>query len=901
MPNWLPLQTCNVDLESGRLSGGRQGQLTERERTLLAYLVERPRQGVSRAELAKQAFGYSANSRTRAVDKTMFNLRKKVEAAGAPVHLLTRHGSGYMFVPLDASQTPSPPPRSPSVPTPRGRFVGRVGDLELLDAQMQTHRLVSVVGLGGFGKTRLAVEWAGRQRAAWPGGIWFCDLSEATSRDGVLFAIARALETRLGAKPTDQLANLFVHRGRCVLLLDNAEGAIEPLPGLLEVWTREAPEAHVLVTSRVPLGIRDECVLPLGPLDPRDALELYTQSAALARPARAQSDADAEALPELLRLLDHVPLAIELAAARVRVLPPSRLLPRLTDRFRVLVRRHQSEDRHRSLQEILDWSWELLTPAEQQGLAQLSVFEGGFTLDAAEAVLETEVWAIDVLQRLVDLSWVRDHGDDRYDLLVSVQAYAARHLTDPRPAALRHATFYANLTGDGNGLHPPPLPEALSWDVDNLVATCRRAADLGEANLGIHALSAFWWVVRSRGPYQAWLDLADEFETTTELSEAQTLQLDWRRLQLLMRSGRMEEAEARLEGLTETASRVCLGQLDEARVHLERCRFLIGKGRLDEARAAVLVALGIANTVGHARLEAAALAMLGDLQRQTGELDESLANHQAALDQYRAIGDALSEATVLTNYGNLLYRQRRLSESAAYYQAGLQLARSVGDHSIELSCLNGLGMVQLDQQQLGDARRTFIEVLHLVRATGILNVEAAVLNNLGSVTQEQGDFAEAQRHFDDALRSARKAGQRFRECAALVNLGTLAHERSNHEKAEEILEEALHVSREIGMTMAESLVLIRLSQIHIARGELDQALERLSEGEAAAVASGSPSRLVGVLVSQVDALWRRGDHDEAQRVLERAESLVPEEDLDSQRRVTEARTWVTPGLQRLPS
>ena len=322
-----------------------------------------------------------------------------------------------------------------NLPAERDGFVGRHDALlDLAQRLNEGARLVSLLGIGGIGKTRLALRYARTWLGDYPGGAWFCDLSQARSQDGIVHAVAQALEVPLGkADPVQQLGAAIAGRGPCLVILDNYEQVARHAEATLGVWLARAPQARFIATSREVLGIAGEQAQVLAPLGADEAVGLFEQRVAAAGLTGRTLPGDAANVLSLVELLDRLPLAIELAAARVRVMPVTELLRRMGERFKLLTSSGGRHDRQATLRATLDWSWDLLSPAEQSTLAQLSVFEGGFTLEAAEAVVALDdlaqvPWVADVLQSLVEKSLVRRSTEHRFLMLRSVQDYAAAQL-----------------------------------------------------------------------------------------------------------------------------------------------------------------------------------------------------------------------------------------------------------------------------------------------------------------------------------------------------------------------------------------------------------------------------------------------------------------------------------------
>ncbi|MEU1701961.1 BTAD domain-containing putative transcriptional regulator [Streptomyces pseudogriseolus] len=365
-----------------------------------------------------------------------------------------------------------PPARPGGGPAPgnlRARltsFVGREADIETIRADLTAARLVTLLGPGGAGKTRLSQEAAETVRAAHPDGVWLAELAPVDDPGAVPEAVLTAVGARqtvlygAGAEsmravtdrhsaPVERLAEHCGPR-RMLLILDNCEHVVEAAARLVETLLERCPGLTVLATSREPLNVRGELLRPVEPLPEPVALRLFAERGAAARPG-FRTDDDPEACAEICRRLDGLPLAIELAAARLRMLTPRQIADRLDDRFRLLTSGSRTAlPRQQTLRAVVDWSWELLDAAERDVLCRLSVFAGGCDLTAAEAVCGPA--ALDALGSLVDKSLVvaapSGDGGMRYRLLETVAEYAGERLdeTGGRDDAERaHLTYYREL------------------------------------------------------------------------------------------------------------------------------------------------------------------------------------------------------------------------------------------------------------------------------------------------------------------------------------------------------------------------------------------------------------------------------------------------------------------------
>nr|MBX2800175.1 winged helix-turn-helix domain-containing protein [Myxococcales bacterium] len=431
----LDLASCTVDLTTGNVTGSRQATLTPRELQLLRHLAQRPGQVVERQVLLTEVFGYGPNTLSRAVDKAMNSLRDKVEAdPRRPDHLLTVRGAGYQFVLPTATPSVSPP-----LPL-TDPFVGRHTERAQLQELLRTGcRLITLKGPGGSGKTRLVNEVLSADPR-----LRLCPIAQWTDLPSVLAQVERTL--RILAREVEPAARIerigrVLAEQAVVLVLDNAEHVASALSDAILAWRRAAPHATLVATSRVRLGLPGEVVLELGPLDRASARELFALRAS--RPCE-----DDPATGNVVDLLDRLPLAIELAARRARVLAVDELQRRLASSFDLLTTDAPVPDRQRDVLATVRWSWDLLDPRQQQALTQCTAFVGGFDLPAAEHVIALDAPApsvLDVIQSLVDASLLRVRRDGRLDLYESVRQFAKAHLTRPDEVWARHADWYARL------------------------------------------------------------------------------------------------------------------------------------------------------------------------------------------------------------------------------------------------------------------------------------------------------------------------------------------------------------------------------------------------------------------------------------------------------------------------
>ena len=729
-----------------------------------------------------------------------------------------------------------------NLPAERDAFIGRHDGLQELARRFQRGaRLVNLTGLGGTGKTRLASRFAWERLGDFPGGAWFCDLAPARSLDGIVAAVGQALDVPLGREDAvAQLGSAIAARRACLVILDNFEQVVRHAEATLGKWLDRAPDARFLVTSRGVLGIAGESVLALAPLPPNDGAALFIQRARDARRGFQPHGDDQEAIGPLIRLLDGLPLAIELAAARVRVMPPHVLLARMSERFKLLASTAGRQDRQATLRATFDWSWELLTRAEKVALAQLSVFEGGFALDAAEAVVDLSdvddpVWTVDALQSLVEKSFVRQLSDERFDLLVSVQDYASGHLhasgaypgSGPdaaRAAEMRHGAYFG-------GFDDRQATAQRCIELDNLMCACRRAVARGDAGVATRTLEAAWAGLQRRGPFRAGLDLATAVGSMPDLPPACMVRVELVAGRALQEMGQAPAARARylaaLDGARRLGERGCEGKL---RSHLGAID--VDESRMVDARAHFEAAVAIARDTADPALECEALNGLGTLDQALGRLDDARRRYEAALAVARASADRRWEGGVLGNLGYLDAAQGRMPEARDHFDAGLACSRELGDRKWEGNALSNLGLLHQLAGELPEARAHLEEALHVARQIGHAQLEAVVLCNLGLVNEAMGRIDDACANHEAALVVAHELRDRRLEGQVLGYLGLLRARQGRHDAARADLDAGAALLREAADDVSLGVLLCGRAELEWLSGQLAAAREILREAEA---------------------------------------------------------------------
>jgi predicted ATPase/Tfp pilus assembly protein PilF len=745
----------------------------------------------------------------------------------------------------EALRVPATAPRGPmgELPVESNLFVGREDELAAIAAALATPGALTLKGPGGIGKTRVALQTARR----WADGAAFCELAGARSRDEAVAAVASVLGIPVRSNVAEQVRSALSARGRFLLVLDNAE-QVDGIAELVLEFCRAAPELRVLVTARRAIGAR---VLELSPMLEDAAVALLV---ARARERGAEIEGD-PALATLVHRLDGLPLALELAAGRIGVLSPAEVAERLG---MSLLRsgRVDAPDREATLRGAIDWSFGQLSEEERATFARLSVFRGGFTAEAAEAVAGA---ALDALhQRSLVVA-----AGDRLRLLEPLREYAAEKLGDPRDAELAHTAWFSALGSpaavDALELHGGVARKwSILADIDNFLAACERAIGRGDAVGAGDTLRAAFAVLETRGPYepilrQARAALAIGADPDTAHRVAGNA---------LLRLGRSEEAEAHYLQIADEG--VARGNRGVLAMHL---------GRYAEARGHFEAALASHRRLGRRRNQGLVLGNLGTLAGNAGRFDEAGVYLQQALVILREVGDRALEGLVLGNLGLLQQERGDAAAALASYEAALTVDREVGSRQFELLVLGNLAGLLRERGSFAEARGHFEDMNRQQRALGLERDAAISRANLARTLHEAGQHDAALAAYDTALAALEARDQRF---VGLVrsNRGRLHTDRGALADAAADLEAAVAVHRGLGSAPDEAVALGRLAVVEARLQRPEQALALLDRADALA-AGGRPRDRAELRVWRAELAIERGDLPAARAALAEVAGFDP--------------------------
>jgi predicted ATPase len=694
-----------------------------------------------------------------------------------------------------AAPAGDPPRPRTNLPRELTSFVGREREVEAVTKLLGTSPLVTLTGAGGVGKTRLALRVGAELPGSYPDGVWFVDLTPLADPALVPKAVGAVLGLAETAhEPILTTVITYLRNRRLLLVLDNCEHLVEACAGLAQAVLRSCAGASILATSRERLGVDGEVswrvpsLRTLSPADLRpdgtdlvsvggrcDAIRLFVERARSVQTGFGLTEQNVAPVAQVCWRLDGIPLAVELAAARVRVLTVEQIAARLDDRFRLLTDGSRTAARrHQTLRAAIDWSHDLLAESERVVLRRLAVFAGGGTIEAAEAVcadaqIEPDQ-LLDLLAHLVDKSLVvvEEQADEaRYRLPETIRQYAAERLDESGEAdeiGWRHADYYRLLAERAEpgiwGGSEMVWVRRVESEHPNLRAAVAWFAERGDAESGMRLCGRLWGYWYARGQQ---VEIAG-----------------WLRSLLALPS-------AAAPSIARGMALYTLGHA--AYMH----------GEYEVARGYAAESLSLFERFGERWWAAWAMAVLGHLARHSGDGAAARSCYMDALGLFVEVGHASSAAWVLGFLGELALRDGDDGAARAWFERSVATGRNAGDRYSTAGAVLGLATIALDRGDLSEARARYEEALGIARDLGARPQTVQALRGLGSVVRAEGDLPAAGALYAESLAVAQQAGMRNAIAPALEVLGGLAASRGQPECAVRLVGAAVALREATGM------------------------------------------------------------------------------------------------------
>jgi len=710
-----------------------------------------------------------------------------------------------------------------NLPLQWSSFIGREKEIAAVKQQLESTCLLTLVGPGGCGKTRLALQVAADLLEEFPDGVWLVELALLSDPALIPQAVASALDVREEpGRPLMQTLVDHIKTKHLLLILDNCEHVLTACAQLADALLRVCPHVRLLATSRERLGMSGETTFPVPSLsrpDPKrlpggngdlvaslsqyEAVRLFIERAVAVQPAFRVTRDNAQALVQVCHRLDGLPLAIELAAARVRALAVEQIDRHMDDRFRLLTGGSRTAlPRQQTLRALIDWSYDLLSELERELFHRIAVFVGGFTLEAAESVCGADAgvghWVLgvgkephghqeqegdqgvqhistapnayeilDLLTSLVDKSLLvveAKEGSVRYHLLETLRQYALEKLeASGRLEALRgcHRAYFLRLAEEAErklyGVDSDKWLERLEAEHDNLrAALAWRPAEETDPDAGLRLASAIWYFWHVRGYFS---------------------------------EGRKWLAEKLADGAA--------GNKWRARALHGAGVLARNQGDFATARALAEESLAVKREMGDRQGIAASLNTLAVLALAQGDYAAAQRSYGESLQIERGLGNRQGITASLFGLGNVALEQGDYATARAHYEESLKMKRELGDRRGIAYAQASLGKVALCQADYTAARTLLEESLALRRYLGDKRGTANSLHELGKVAAFCAQFAEADALLTESMAIKRELGDKQGLATSLHSHGLVALERGEHEAARALFAESLHICQEL--------------------------------------------------------------------------------------------------------
>ncbi len=702
------------------------------ELVLQKALAKRPEDRYQTADEMRQALNavWIPQAHSDAIE-----VAPRLEPTGTTTAFGMSYADNSILVPIDDRTRHN-------LPATVNAFVGRENEIGAIRRLLESNRLISLTGPSGCGKTRLAIQAGAELVMKYRDGVRLVELAALSEPALVPREVASAIELQESPERPllDQLRETLASK-RMLLIIDNCEHLLGACAHLIATLLRNCPNVGFLVTSQQPLGVAGEVTWSVPMLSLPEAPDLTDVETALASEAvrlfvdrASSSNAGFTLTPEnvptvvgICQQLDGIPLAIELAAARVRMLPVDQIAARLESRFRLLTTGDRTaQPRQRTLQAAMDWSYDLLDEPERVTFQRLSVFAGGFTLDAAEQICSSDDLSsfeiFDALSILVDKSLVtiaHEGGDARYSMLTTIRHYGALKLQESGDASRtrsRHRDHFLAFAEEANlHLRGPEMGdwlERLECEHDNLRAALE------------------WSQTDMRGS-DAFMRLAGALSVFWEIRGHAREGLDW--------------LERSLAG-RDVASRAVLARGLHGAGNLARLL-----ARNAESRKALEESLAIRREIGDFAEVAGTLNLLGFVAQRTGDYETAETYHAESLVESRKVGDRWEIGSALNNLGVIARHRGNYTEAVRCFEECLAMFREIGDVREVANALSNLGVLAGIQGDFDTSERLFLEGLELRRSLGNTLGIANSLVNLGEVALLKQSFADALRYFRESL------------------------------------------------------------------------------------------------------------------------------------------------------
>ncbi len=698
--------------------------------------------------------------------------------------------------------------RPNNLPIQLTSFIGREKEMKFVKDELKNNRLLTLTGTGGAGKTRFALQTAADVIDEFENGVWFVDLSALKDIALLSTTMMNAIGIKEESKKTsDETLVDYLKDKETLIILDNCEQLINACALLTEKLLSSCPKLKIISTSRESMNCSGEFTYRIPPLTHPDSnqnntpeeltqyesVRLFIERALSVNPNFRVTNENAPALAEVCLKLDGIPLALELAAARTKVLSIEKIHERLDDRFNLLTGgKRTALPRQQTLRALIDWSYDLLSENEKILWSRLSVFNGGWTLEAAEEVCSDDTIdkneILDLLSQLTEKSVIiYDHSKNRYRILESLKQYGIEKLSGGKEIFLQHLNYFLKLSEKAK---PELIGENTKFWMHIIEADHN------------NFLSAIEWSVNNENK-----------ETGAVISNA--LGSFWSRM------GQYSTGIRLIEIILESSG--SLSKLLKGDILNWIGNFRISLGDNEQAKKYLEESLDLNKEIGDKRGIAESMLRLGNVTNSLGEFELAKNYYEDSQDNYKEIGSKSGIAATTLSLGNIALNQGDYGLAKKYNEESLSIFKEIGHkYGIAIS-INNLGDVSLFQGDYELAKKYLKESLQLLKEIGNKKGMAFSINTLGNIVLNQGDYELAKKYYEESLVIFKEIGHKHGIALSILSLGMVVFNQGYSEQAKKYYEESLDIRKEIGDKNGIAESIKNVGNVAYAQGDYQQA------------------------------------------------------------------------------
>ncbi|MCB0727574.1 MAG: tetratricopeptide repeat protein, partial [Ignavibacteriae bacterium] len=708
--------------------------------------------------------------------------------------------------------------RPNNLPVQLTNFIGREEEIRHSKMLLKNNRLLTLTGSGGAGKTRFSLQTGAEMTDEFANGVWFVELDAISDPDSLSVELINVFG--LKEEPNKTIEDILAEHLKdkeVLLILDNCEHLVTACAELAERLLSSCPKLKIIATSREALNCRGEQTYRIPPLslpDPGlkntpehllqfESIRLFVERALAVNPKFRVTNENAPALAEVCSRLDGIPLAIELAATRTKTLTIEKIYERLGDRFKLLTGgKRTALPRQQTLRALIDWSYDLLSENEKILWSRLSVFSGGWTLEAVEEVCSDEKIikneVLDLLSLLTEKSVIiYDETKDRYKILESLKQYGIEKLSDGNEIYLKHLNYFSELSEKAK---PELIGENSKFWLDLIEADHR------------NFISAIEWSVRNensvKGAVTA-LALGRFWNLTGQYSTGLRL------LEIILESG--ETIDKSLKAL----------------LYNWKGSFKSAQGEYEQAKEFYEEFLILRKEIGDKSGVAGALHNLGNVTLSMGDYEQAKNYYEKSLSIYKEIGEKEGISAPILSLGNIALNQGDYKQAEKYFEESLNIKKETGNKDGISRIINYLGNLAYFNGDYEQAKKYYLESFNICKEVGNKNGIAALLSNLGSVASNQGDYEQAKKYYEESLDIRKEIGNRNGIAESIMNLGYVAYDKGDYKQAKNLFVESMTIYKEIGYKIGMADCINNLGNSCCKLGDFEKAIMLLSASEKA--------------------------------------------------------------------